>query len=75
MDGCEKFNKEKLPERKELYNNDDERKKRKGIKMCVVKRNLKFKHFKICVKAFQIVNKIKYLEKKGIFVDSQENKK
>ena len=55
MDGCEKFSKEKLPERKELYNNDDERKKTKGIKMCVLKRNLKFKHFKICVKAFQIV--------------------
>ena len=53
-----------------LKDNNNGRKKAKGTKMWVIKRNLKFKHFKICVEACQIVNKIKYLEKKEIFVDS-----
>ena len=32
--------------------------------------NLKFKYFKNCLKAYQIINKINYLEDKGINVES-----
>ena len=41
-----------------------------------MKRNLKFKDYKKCLKASQIENKIKYLEKKIIDVDCfKEDKK
>ena len=38
-------------------------KKQKGQK-CVIKRNLKFRDYKKCLKASQIENKINYLENK-----------
>ena len=44
-------------------------KKAKGTQQCVIKRNLKFKDYKKCLKASQIENKINYLEKKNIDVD------
>ena len=51
-------------------------KKQKGQKMCVIKRKLKFKDYKKCLKASQIENKINYLEKKIIDVGClKEDKK
>ena len=47
-----------------LRNNNDKDKKAKGTRKCVIKRNLKFRHYKKCLKASQIENKINYLEKK-----------
>ena len=38
--------------------------KKKGTKMCVTKRKLKFKDYKKGLKSSQIENKINYLEKK-----------
>ena len=45
------------------------RKKNKRDKKCVIKRNLKLRDYKICLKASQIENIINYLEKKEIDVD------
>ena len=53
-----------------LKDNDDESKKAKGTKRCVIKRNRKFKDFKKCLKASQIINKVKYLENEEINVDT-----
>ena len=47
-----------------LKNNNNNNKKGKWTKKCVIKRNLKFRSYKTCLKAFQIENKINYLEKK-----------
>ena len=47
-----------------LKNNNNNNKKGKWTKKCVIKRNLKFRGYKTCLKAFQIENKINYLEKK-----------
>ena len=52
-----------------LKDNDDENKKAKGAKKCVIKRNLKFSDYKKSLKASQIDNKINYLEKMQIDVD------
>ena len=49
-----------------LKDKNDEDKKAKGIQKCVIKRNLKFRDYKKCLKAPQIENKINYLEKKNI---------
>ena len=46
------------------------RKKNKRDKKCVIKRNLKLRDYKICLKASQIENIINYLEKKEIDPDS-----
>ena len=52
------------------------RKKNKRDKKCVIKRNLKLRDYKICLKASQIENMINYLEKKEIDVDClKEDKK
>ena len=50
--------------------NDDERKKDKWHKKVCHKKNLKFKAFKNCLKAYQIINKVNYLENKEINVRS-----
>ena len=49
---------------------NDEGKKEKGSKKCVVKRKLKFQDYKNCLKASQIINTVNYLEIKGIDVYS-----
>ena len=41
-----------------------------GTKKCVIKRQLKFKDYKNCLKAAQIERKINYLRRKKIDVDS-----
>ena len=53
-----------------LKDNDDESKKAKGTKRCVIKRNLKFKVFKNCLKASQIIKKVNYFENRGFNVDT-----
>ena len=53
-----------------LKDNNDEGKKTKGAKGCVVKRKLKFKDYKNWLKSSQIISTVNYLEKKGINVDS-----
>ena len=47
-----------------LKGNNDDHKKTNGTKKCVIKRNLKFRDCKKWLKASQIENEIKYLEKK-----------
>ena len=46
-----------------LKDNNDEDKKAKGTKKCVIKRKLKFQDYKNCLRAAQIENKINHLEK------------
>ena len=43
-----------------LKDNNDEYKKTKDTKMCLIKRKLKFKDYKKCLKVYRIENIIKY---------------
>ena len=52
-----------------LKENNDEDKEAKGTKTCVIKWKLKFQDYKNCLKASQILNIIKYLERKETDVD------
>ena len=45
-------------------------KNQKGRKKCVIKRKLKFENYKNCLEATQLNNKINYLEKNEISIDS-----
>ena len=49
-----------------LCDNNNEDKKAKRTKKCVIKRKLKFEDYKSCLKAAQIKNKINHLEKNKI---------
>ena len=53
-----------------LKENNNEDKKAKSTKKCVIKRKLKFEDYKNCLEAAQIENKINNLEKNKIDVDS-----
>ena len=53
-----------------LKDNNDKDKKAKGTKKCVIKRKLKLEDYKNCLEVAQIENKINYLEKNEIDVDS-----
>ena len=53
-----------------LKENNDEDKKARGTKKCVLKRKLNFQDYKNCLEAAQIENEINHLEKKKIEVDS-----
>ena len=53
-----------------LKDNNDEDKKAKGTKKCVIKRKLKCQDYKNCLEAAQIENKIHHLEKYVIGIDS-----
>ena len=46
-----------------LKDNNNEDKKAKGTKKCVIKRKLKFQDYKNCLEAAQTENKTNYLEK------------
>ena len=46
-----------------LRDNNNEDKKAKGTKKCVIKRKLKFQDYKNCLEAAQTENKTNYLEK------------
>ena len=59
-----------------LKDNNDEDRKVKSTKTCVIKRKLIFKDYKNCLEAAQIENEINNLEKNKIDVDSlKENPK
>ena len=45
-------------------------KKQKAQKKCFLKRKLKFENYKNCLEATQLDNKIDYLEKNKIDIDS-----
>ena len=53
-----------------LKSKNDEDKKAKGTKRCVIKSKLKFQDYKDFLEATQTDRKIEYLEKKKINVDS-----
>ena len=55
--------------------NNDEDKKAKCTKKCVIKRKLKFQDYKNCLESSQIENKINHLEKNKIDVGSLEDQK
>ena len=52
-----------------LKDRNDEGKKAKGAKSCVIIRKLKFQDYKNCVKASQVINTVNYLEKTDINAD------
>ena len=56
-----------------LKDNNDEDKKEKSTKKCVIKRKLKFQDHKNCLEAAQIENKINHSEKNKINVDKKNN--
>ena len=58
-----------------LKDNNDEDKKVKYTRKCVIKRKLKFNDYKNCLEAAQIERKINYLRKKKIDVDSRKEDK
>ena len=65
---------------KKIYNYlkdiNDEDKKAKDTKKCVIKRKLKFKDYKKYLKASQVENKVNYKEKNKSDIDSvKEDKK
>ena len=47
-----------------LKDNNDEHKKAKATKKCVINRTLKFENYKNCLEAAQIENKMNHFEKK-----------
>ena len=53
-----------------LKDNNDEDKKAKGTKTCVVKRKLKFQDYKNCLEAAQIETRTNHLEKNKIETDN-----
>ena len=55
-----------------LRDDNDENKKAKGTKKCVVKRKLKFEDYNHCLEATQLENKINQLEKTKVAIDSLE---
>ena len=56
-----------------LKDNNDEDKKAKDTKKCVIKRKHKFQNYKNCLEVSQTENKINHLEKNKIDVDSLED--
>ena len=53
-----------------LIDYSSEEKKAKGTKKCVIKRKLKFGNYKNCLEATQPKNRVKYIEKNKINIDS-----
>ena len=53
-----------------LIDDGSEDKIAKGTKICVIKRKIKFENYTNCLEASQLENKIKYLEKNEISIDS-----
>ena len=53
-----------------LIDHNDEDKRAKGTKKCVVKTKLKFEDYKHCLEATQLENKINHLEKNTLNVDN-----
>ena len=57
-----------------LTDDGDEDKKAKGTKKCVIKQKLKFEHYKHCLEATQLENKINQLEKEVDMDSLRENR-
>ena len=53
-----------------LADDSSEDKKAKGTKKCVIKRKFTFENYKNCLEATQLENKISYLQKNQIDIDS-----
>ena len=53
-----------------LINDGSEDEKSKGARKCAIKRKLKFENYKNRLRATQLENKIKHLEKTKINIDS-----
>ena len=53
-----------------VIDDGNEDKKAKGTKKCVIKTKLKLENYKNCLEATQFINKINYLEKNKIDMDS-----
>ena len=53
-----------------LLDDGREDKTAKGTKMCVIKRNVRFENYKNCLEETQLENKINYIEKNEINIDS-----
>ena len=53
-----------------MINDGCQDKKAKGTKKCAIKRKLRFDNYKNCLEATQLENKISYLEKNKINIDS-----
>ena len=53
-----------------LVDDCSEGKKAKSTKKCVIQRKRKFENYKNCLEATQVHNKINYLEKNEISIDS-----
>ena len=53
-----------------VIDDSSEDEKAKGTKKCVIKRKIKFENYKNCLEATQLDNKIKYLKKNKISIDS-----
>ena len=47
--------------------------KKQKTKKCIIKRKLKFENYENCLETNQLENKINYLEKKEINIDSLKN--
>ena len=58
-----------------LIDHSNENKKAKKTKNCVIKRKLKFEKYRNCLVATQLENKINYLEKNKINIDSLKSHK
>ena len=57
-----------------LIDDGSEDKNAKGIKICDIKRKLKFETYKHCLEATKLNNEIKYLEKNKINIHSLKKK-
>ena len=57
-----------------LIDGNSEDKKAKCTKNCVIKRKFKFKNYKSCLKATQLENRIKQLEKNKVNIKSLREK-
>ena len=53
-----------------MINDGSQDKKAKDTKKCAIKQKLKFENYKNCLEATQLENKISYLEKNKINIDS-----
>ena len=53
-----------------LIDDGSDNKKAKSTKKSVIKKKLNFEHYKNCLETIQLENKINYLEKNKIYIDS-----
>ena len=53
-----------------LIDDGSEDEKAKNTKECIIKKKLKFENYKNCLEATQLENKINYLERNEINIDS-----